>query len=667
MNGDQYQPHYSNSSDPSDPTVSTATLNDSSDKISALSKIIENVDLNSPECQELLKDYETPKAFDKVGFARSLGGFFYQFFYALIGGVIIAVTYGFILKVLYPFPEGKAYTTVGNVLFSLLFLIMNIPTNFAIERFIGEHRVKNPAKMVQYIRFYIWYQMMTGVFLVAGTSIYVLYIMQTGNLMYTKWLLLIYISREFPATTQIFITSIRGLQQFHYESRLNFLNDSVVKLLCEISFVLFGRFVLGANPQIGEIMGITIGYSVGTYAAELIMMFFSMIYFKKCLAPFGYTLKDVFIPRVEKDVWLTSLKFGIALSPPGIVSTIVGLFTFFWWYDMVPAYATLLILSQTADDIANLMKRGGGINVKATMSEAFNNGKKHLTQYYIAMMLKFVFLFKFAIGAVILTFIPIVVDLVLRQGGVENWALAAAFIAPNVIATVVEEPVTSADHVILGANRPWFKTLVDFIGIGIALTIDVLLLFVFQWPQRASLSQLIWIIPMTPFIKNIIILTIQWIYIDRKIVKVNLRQFGWQTFIAPIVPAGCVALVGGIWFKFAYEPLLATIGTLPTAAITVIIGFMCLLWVFFPLYTFFGGWDDYSIDLFHEAVQISGPSKFLFIPIDRANKTLKNSKLHNRFPIPYEDARREAEEIMKEKFIKDKINQMIIEQSAHQR
>lgn len=168
MNGDQYQPHYSNSSDPSDPTVSTATLNDSSDKISALSKIIENVDLNSPECQELLKDYETPKAFDKVGFARSLGGFFYQFFYALIGGVIIAVTYGFILKVLYPFPEGKAYTTVGNVLFSLLFLIMNIPTNFAIERFIGEHRVKNPAKMVQYIRFYIWYQMMTGVFLVAG-------------------------------------------------------------------------------------------------------------------------------------------------------------------------------------------------------------------------------------------------------------------------------------------------------------------------------------------------------------------------------------------------------------------------------------------------------------------------------------------------------------------
>ncbi len=630
------------------------------DKISVLSGLIEKLDVKSPEAQELLKDYEPPKAFDKVGFARPLGGFFYQFFYAIIGGIIIAVTFSQILRVLYPFPDAKAYTSVGNVLFSFLFFIMNIPTAYAIERFIGEQRIKNPAKMVQYIRFYIWYQMLTGVFLVAITSIYVLYIMQTGNLMYTKWLLLIYISREYPAMTSVFLSSIKGMQQFHHESKINFMNDTFIKPICEVIFVLWGRFIIGGNPKFGEIMGIAIGYSIGTYVAEFISMGISMWYFRKCLKPFGYSLVDVFIPHIDKDVWMSSLKFGLALSPPGIVNSLIGFFTFFWWYDMVPAYATLLVLSETADQIANLMKRGGGINVKATFSESFNNGKKKLTQYYIAMMLKFVFLFKYAIGAIILTFIPVIISLVFLEGGVENWILAVAFITPNIIATIVEEPVYSAENVILGANRPWFKTFTDFLGMGISLFTDVLLLFILKWPQQASIETLIWIIPMRPFVRNVIILIVEWIYIDKKIVPVNLKSFGWQTFIAPIVPSLLVALVGWIWFNSAYPILVISTGIYVTAAVTVVIAFITLLWVFFPMYTAFGGWDNYSIELFHEAVEISGPSRFLFKPIDHANNLLRKSPLHNRFPIPWEEAKIEAEEIMKERFLKDKINRMIL-------
>ncbi len=69
--------------------------------------------------------------------------------------------------------------------------------------------------------------------------------------------------------------------------------------------------------------------------------------------------------------------------------------------------------------------------------------------------------------------------------------------------------------------------------------------------------------------------------------------------------------------------------------------------------------------IFHEACEISGPSRFLFKPIDKAMSWLaKKSKLHNRFVIPYEDAEREAQELMQEKFIIDKLVTKLIKQTG---
>ena len=299
--------------------------------------LIDNFDMENQLAQELMKNYEKPQGYDKIGFARPLGGFFYQFFYALVGGVLILITYTQLLRVLYPYPDAKGYTTVGNMLFSLLFLIMNIPTGFSLERFVAEWAVKHPGKMIQYIRFYVWYQMMTGILLVTVTSIYVLYILETGSLVYTKWLLLIYISREYPAMTGVFQSSLRGLQQFQHESKVNFYAQTFIQPTFEVLCVLWGRFILGTNPAIGEMMGIAIGYAIGTYIDDFITMGISMRYLNKVLTPFGYSIKDAIIPSVDRDVWVSSLKFGLQLSPPQILSAVIGFATFFWWYDMVPA------------------------------------------------------------------------------------------------------------------------------------------------------------------------------------------------------------------------------------------------------------------------------------------------------------------------------------------
>ncbi len=613
------------------------------------------IDLESEDSKKLLEDYVPATGFDKIGYARPLGGFFYEFFFALIGGVLVLITFSQILRVLYPYPDAKGYTTVGNVLFSFIFFALNIPTGFSIERFIAEWRVKNPDKMVQYMRFYIWYQMISGLFLVSGTSIFVLYILETGTFVYTKWLMLIYIAREYPAMFDVFQAGLKGLQQFQYETRVRFFGQILLEPGFEIGFVLWGRFVLGADPAIGEIMGIAIGYAIGTYVDDIFKMFLSMHYFKRTLNQMGYTIKDVFIPKVDKDVWLTSLKFGLALAPPGLISTSLGLITFYWWYNSVPAYATLIVLNETADKLANLIKRGGGVYLKPTVSESLNNGKKELTHYYIGMTFKMTFISMIGVGLLIYSFMPILLDVMFKEVGIESWLLAISFITPNIIATTVEQPIATSNDVILGGNKPLFHSFMNIARLVLLVIFDYIFLFVLKIPQNMGLGFLIWYIPIRALPIDILILIGNWAYISKTLVKIRWKEFAWQTWVAPF-PAGIgMFILAQIYFLFIYGPLKSATGIYVSSGITIVIAFLLLLWVFFPLYTFFGGWDKHNIEIFHEAVEISGPSKFLFKPIDYANRLLVKSPLHSRFPIPYEKANEEAIELMKIRHIKQKL------------
>ena len=79
----------------------------------------------------------------------SLGGFFYQFFYAIIGAIILGLTYSTILGVLYPYPESKSYEGISGILFAFVNTLFNVPTGYAIERFIEESgRLKSPRKII---------------------------------------------------------------------------------------------------------------------------------------------------------------------------------------------------------------------------------------------------------------------------------------------------------------------------------------------------------------------------------------------------------------------------------------------------------------------------------------------------------------------------------------
>ena len=260
-----------------------------------------------------------------------------------------------------------------------------------------------------------------------------------------------------------------------------------------------------------------------------------------------------------------------------------------------------------------------------------------------------------SVGIILYSFIPIILELFLTESGVENWLLVVGFIVPNIIATTLEQPIATADDVILGGNRPKFNSFVSILGMFLNLLFDYLILFVFQWPQTYGLAFLIWMIPMKSVPKNIIIIILDYVYIQKSILQIHFRKFAWQTLGAPLLAAIAVWIVSHAWFLWVYPPLLTLGNVYISGALTIVVGFLCLLWVFYPLYTVCGGWDAYNIQIFHEAVNISGPSRILFRPIDVINRLFVKSPLHNRYPIPWEKASQEAEELMKERFIKSNI------------
>ncbi|HME52612.1 MAG TPA: hypothetical protein VKM55_10365 [Candidatus Lokiarchaeia archaeon] len=618
------------------------------------------VKLESPTAEKMLENYEEPKAFNKIGYARPLGGFFYEFFYGILGMILTVALFEFYLGILYPWPESNGYNSIAGVLFMFVQTIFNVPTNWAIDMFVGEWRVKNPRRMISFLSYYIWYQMLTGLFLITFFSWFILMVIgDPTKLEYVKWLMLLIIIREYPAFGGIFISTIRGLQAYNKEATYNFITGNITSKVIEVIFVLWGQYGIGANPVYGGIIGIAIGASIGGIVSDFTSEFIGVLYLKGVLNKLGFRLIDIFRPQFNWDVIKISMKFGIIVSIPGLFSAFFGTITTIWWYWGVPAYLTFTRLSSVADDFANLMKLGGGINIRGTLSEAYNSGMKNLTSYYLALQWKFFAMFAFALGSLVIAFMPFILTTLFNVAA-QNYALAAAFVIPNIIATTAEQPVDSGDMMLLCAKRPEVSTALKIIANILGLVLMYLALFVFRVQDYGTLA-IIWLIPMLPFLPNVFRMLSSWYYIGKKLCPLPWRKFFWQTAMAPLFPALGYGIIGYFWGLYMF-PILTNafgggdLGMILSAVITVLFAIFFGLFFTFPMYSFFGGWDDNTLAIFRESVEIAGPSKFIFMPILKSTLLLvRHSPLHNKFPIPYEKAMEEAAQLMRVRHVKDKI------------
>lgn len=580
---------------------------------------------------------------DTIGFHKPIAGFWYSIVLTAIGIVVSAIVAGYLLGFFYPWPESFGYKDVVFSYFNLLWLVFDTGTRAVMSRFIPETNIKNPKKMIKYIQYFIWYQMITGLLQTTIVSIYAIFFASETSMAYTVWIMLVASTTQYPGFLHVFKNVLESLQQYDKTQFLNFLSSTILQRLTELFFVYMGRLWGEANPQFGPILGIAIGASIGLYVDDFIAMAVSALFFDKVLKGYGISSKECFrVYFTWKDIKPVIL-FSLKVASPEILNGALGFLNLLLWLTYLPQYTTLLILAYIGGSIADIMNWFGTLNIDAPIAEAFLNGKINLAQYYLGQTIRFNFL---VIGffAPIILIVSVIMPVVWVEFNMLNYLGGTMFIIPRLIKLSFERILWPADNVIVGTDRPNFKMAMGIIGSISTTLCYYLLLGVFKLPEKISLQGVAWLMELGWLPVGLITSSISYFYIHKKIFSV---QIPWKQILIGICLPSCItyfalySVARTIFFPLyeAHNIFVAIFAALPV----LILG---MIFIYFPLSSLMGGWDDINLDEFRKSAAMSGPSKFLVVPLYRlVNFFSKKSKLHNRFAMESDVVLRQAQEL----------------------
>jgi len=594
---------------------------------------------------------------DEIGFHKPLAGFWYNLFFALISQMLSIFLASVIIQVFYPYPESNGYRGVTGGIFTLFFVIMDLGTHMTMDRFIAEAAIKSPSKMLQYVQYFIWYQCFTGLMQTTVVSIYALYIVPNTDLAYGVWLMLIVATYQYPGYLGVFGGVLGSLQQYHRTAVLGFITGEAFQRITELGFVFLGRWYGMTHPEIGEIMGIAIGANIGVYVDDFFAMWLSAWFFQDAMKSRGIRARDCF--RVEFDMQLVkeALIFGIKTGAPGLIGVVTGLSILWIYITFVPQYTTFATLNGLMSGISGFVNWGGVSAPTPLIAESFLNGKKKLTQYYVAQTWRYILLFQFL-------FLPSIIAIytILNQFFIEfkmdNYLLAIPFFFPTLIRNL-QQPLTSfADSVQLGTNHPTRLMILRFIEEILKVFFLALWIVWLKLPQKYGISALIWIIPCGEMPAILFKTITAYVIIHRNIVPLSTIN-KWQTFAVPMTGGALIFTLLLIYLTFIFPLLVVAMTFIPALVISIILLILIVLFGYIPLTGILGGWDTTSLRDFKNAALMSGPSKFFVWPVYKITAwACSKSTLHNKYPIDAADAMQEAHELLLIKQANDAANKV---------
>ena len=547
-----------------------------------------------------------------------------------------------------PYPEIGGYGNIAGGLFLVIFQVFDVPTNFGVGNFIAENRVRNPEKMMEYIRFFIWWQMMSGLIQVTGLSIFTFNVLILGDYSYLTWLLLLTLQRQWPSMLGIYRGCIDGFQHFDKSNIINFLSGTVVGQIMNLAIVLYGRWYGIIHPEVGEIMGMAIAGNLGGYINDIIFFFVSVYFFNKIVRNMGLSAKDAWRFKFGRDVIKRSLSYGIQSSIIPLVSGATSLTFLLWKTSRIAGFVTWSALVGTGSGMTSQVGSYGNYNLSAALAEAYPNGKKKLAAFYVsyAMLWRLMFMTVFSVSmAAIFPFFSVIYH---EVGGLQYWVPALIFYYPGLIRRFWDPFIWLPDSIMGGTFkiRQWvIARILEESGKVVNLYV---LLFYFNVQDYgvAGITFLIafdQIIPIT--IKTIGCL----IYCQVKVVKVKI--YWMKSVIIPAIASTPILPLAYVWYNYFFFVLIDAVGVILASTITIIIAFVLMFFViFFPLFALLGGFDDYMLYVFAKGVELSGPSRPVMRIVLKSVKACcglsKKLHLYGKFVIPYEEAHKEIEELM---------------------
>lgn len=585
------------------------------------------------------------ESWKEIGFHRPLGGILYNLIF-----VIVAAGFGIMLSVwlmpnvVFPFPSAMGFQDMTFSMFGLYFTLLDIGVGNALQRFVADENIKEPYKAIRYLQFFIWFQMVSGLGQTTFISVWVLTSVRNSTLSYASWFFLIYSTIQFPGMLGVFAGALEAYQQYHKYKLLDFIKFQVFENGMRIIFILIGRWLGRLYPQIGELMGATIGSIIGIYAKDFITAAIAAHWLRPILKDVNpsWEIKNLWYVQFDRKIVKECLSFGIRAMLPGLIAPFAQYIVTLIMVAYLPNYSAILgmfllgnMLSQMIDTFA--------LNIAPPLSESYLNGKKKLSANYITRGYRWNGITACFMIGLLFAGAPL-----LGVVAGDNFGYVVPIIQSLVFFRFAGMYATFHDRIFNGVGKPHYNIVLIAIEQATRIAILIVMLIVLQlgWPSLVISQGVGWV---AKWFAGFIILN--W-----KIIKVKINVY--QTFIATFISA----LVEGLYVNAAvtwlYPGLAAQIGDTVAAILLVLLGiFTGPFFVFFPVYSFIGGWDEESIRIVKRSAEMAGPSKLLVNIIATLSiKVSKISPLHGKFPITYEGVYEEIEEltVTREKKLKEK-------------
>ncbi|MHA1731192.1 MAG: hypothetical protein ACTSU5_04580 [Promethearchaeota archaeon] len=580
------------------------------------------------------------KLWQEVGFHKALGGWWFGLIFLFINIFTGIFVTSMVASYFYRYPSSIAYINATNTLFALLFFTFDIGTAGLMNRFIPEARISDPTRMIYYIRYFVWYQMVTGLAQLTIVAVYCIHFATQADIAYLTWIMLIISTRQYPGMLGVFNNLLNTFQYYGRSKIVSFTQGEIFQRLTELLFVWGGMAVGKNNPQIGVLMGVSLGLAIGQYADDFIGMAIGAYFFRDIIHEEGFRVVDCFIPRIPWSVVKPVLSFAVRTSIPGLTANVVNLYVFTLYLTHVHQWVIFSALVGIAGGITSDMEYAR-LDVGPLYNEAYMNGKKVLAQTVLMKTFRFsaqLLGFFFAVFAVVWVIIPDAFE----AFRLYYYYAALGFIIPCLVRNALNIALGQSGSILYAANKPNLILAFSYanqVAKVVFHTVLVLHSTVLEYPWG-----MMFLLVFAGGLVDWVFAIAQHVYIHFRVFKIRVAR--WQTLVVPLLSCVTTTGIAVFFYRVLYLPLRDLYGFFVGVIPFILIMLLVALVLFFPITAAFGGWDDGSVAEFEKVVEISGPSKWLVSPMFRILKRVCAwSPLHGRFPLDDEAALRESREL----------------------
>ncbi len=566
---------------------------------------------------------------EQIGLHRQISSFFYNFLLVFITSIPTLLLSLYIYPTfIVPFPQVYGWQSWTGTFFAVLFDLFNLNVNVALTKHFAQYRIKDPAKAIKFVQFYIWWRMITGVVQITIVASLTFFYFSHSSLSSLSWIFFLAAIGQFPGMLGAISLTLEGMQRFDLKVLTNVVAGTVINTAVSYGSILLCRFIFAENPIYGAAFGAAIGIAIGGFLGGWTVFVLTASVFKRL----GFSIGTLFRVDFGKAEIREALTYGWKLTAGWMIVPLVGMLEAILVSQYVLDYYSSLGYYGMMSTVTGVFMTAGVFydSIRPGIAEAYGNGKMKLLEYYTIETFRWTQILSFIpLACAIATGIP------LLQGFLGHaWAPAADFLIVQSILHSLGPYAWIGDVIFQGTGKTNYNGYVWLIEQG---TRAILLLILVPQMQVIVAIGYAYIAAMTA--KGIGTLII----IRKKIVK-----FDWclgHTVFAPTVSLVfqylfCLLLVPLIWRGDLFTSVLLYMGALYGG------------WIVYMFFLgIFGGWDDNTLQEFKRGIDVIHIVRVIFAPIYHAtNFGHRISPLKNRFRVKvFEDAIAEAQQLTEEK------------------